>query len=311
MIIDCNILFKSFIKGKLMKKIKKIAITGGTHGNELTGVYLINKFTKNPELVKRKSFETIFMHTNIGAIKQCTRYVEKDLNRTFTDEGLNNPTLDSYEEKLAKEINQKIGPKGSVTPNMDFVIDLHSTTSKMGLSLSISTQDELTWQVAAYVKECIPEVNIYSWKGDTNDTSFVSTITPSGITIEVGSIPQGVLRADMFFKTEKIIQTILDYFELYNNEKIEKKYTQVEIYDIVKMIDFPKENGNINAMVHPNLQDNGYFKLKKGDPIFLTLEGKEICYDEKEDLYALFINEAAYYEKGVAMCLSKKKVIKI
>jgi len=296
----------------MKQQIKKVAITGGTHGNELTGVYLINKFFKNPNLVKRDSFETFFMHTNLGAIKQCTRYVDKDLNRTFTYEGLNNPTLNSYEDKLAKEINQKIGPKGSDNPNVDFIMDLHSTTSKMGLSICISTEDKLSWQVAAFVKECIPELNIFSWKGDTQNTSFVSSIPQSGFTIEVGSIPQGVLRADMFFETEKIIQTILDFFEKYNTGNLNKQYTQVEVYHNVKMIDFPRGNdGDINAMVHPNLQENGYFKLTKGDPIFVTLDGEELYYEDENDLYALFINEAAYYEKGVAMCLADKKTIEI
>ena len=296
----------------MKKQINKIAITGGTHGNELTGVYLINKFTKNPDLVKRDSFKTIFMHTNLEAIKQCTRYIDKDLNRTFTKDGLNNPDLDTYEDILAKEINQKIGPKGSDNPNVDFIMDLHSTTSNMGLSICISTEDKLSWQVAAYVKECIPEIHIFSWKGDTGDTSFVSSIPPSGFTIEVGSIPQGVLRADMFFETEKIIQTILNFFELYNNEKLKKVYTEIEIYDNVKSVDFPRDkDGNIEAMVHPDLQENGYYKLKKGDPIFVTLDGEYICYSDLDGLYALFINEAAYYEKGVAMCLVEKKIISI
>lgn len=295
-----------------MKKINKVAITGGTHGNELTGVYLINKFKKNPSLVKRDNFETLLMHTNTGAMKQCTRYVEKDLNRTFTIDGLKDPSNDSYEDKLAKEINQIIGPKGSSSPNMDFIIDLHSTTSKMGLSLSISTEDKLTWQVAGYLKECMPEINIFRWKGDTGDTSFVSSIIPSGFTIEVGSIPQGVLRADMFFETEKMVQHVLDFFELYNANKINKTYTSIEIYENSRLIDFPKgDDGYINAMVHPNLQDNGYYKVTKGSPIFVTLEGEEIFFQDDETLYALFINEAAYYEKGVAMSLAHKVTIEI
>jgi len=295
----------------MKKQFKKIAITGGTHGDELTGVYLINKFTKNPDLVKRDSFETIFMHTNLGAMKQCTRYVDKDLNRTFTKADLNDTTLESYEDKLAKEINQKLGPKGSDNPNVDFIMDLHSTTSNMGLSLCISKENKLSWQVAAYVKECIPELHIFSWKRATGTLS-VATISPSGFTIEVGSVPQGVLKADMFFETQRIIQTVLDFFELYNTDKLEKTYSHLEIYDNVKILDFPRDDdGVINAMIHPNLQENGYIKLKKGDPIFVTFDGDEILYEDKDGLHGIFINEAAYYEKGVAMCLAEKKVIKI
>lgn len=36
--------------------IKTLAITGGIHGNELTGVYLIKKWQKHPELIQRDKF---------------------------------------------------------------------------------------------------------------------------------------------------------------------------------------------------------------------------------------------------------------
>ena len=296
----------------MSKQINKVAITGGTHGNELTGVYLVKKYKKNPGLVKRDSFETLFMHTNVGAMKKCTRYIDKDLNRTFIKKDLANDMLYSYEDVLAKNINAKLGPKGSEKTNVDFIVDLHSTTSDMGLSIVIDNDDELTWQVAAYLKEMEPNLHIFRWKGDTKEVSFVNSITKDGFAIEVGPIPQGVLRADLFFETEKLVGFVLDYFEKLNTGKLDKRYTNIEIYDHIKLLDFPRGgDGDINATVHPNLQDNGYFKLTKGDPLFVTLEGKIINYEEDEEVYALFINEAAYYEKGFAMCLTEKKVIEI
>ncbi len=292
--------------------IKKVAITGGTHGNELTGVYLINKFKKNPKLIQREGFETVIMHNNLKAIQKCTRYIDKDLNRTFKTEDLNDPNKADYEDVLAKVINAKLGPKGSEHPNIDFIVDLHSTTSNMGLSIVIDEGSKLTWQVAAYIKEMEPRVNIFRWKGDTKDVSFVNSIAKNGFAIEVGAIPQGVLRADLFFDTEKLIHHILDFIEKLNNKKFQKNYTSIEIYDHIELLDFPRdEQGNIIAMVHPNLQDKDYIKLKKGDPLFITLEGESIVYDKDEEIYPLFINEAAYYEKGFAMCLTQKKVIKI
>ena len=292
--------------------IKKLAITGGTHGNELIGVYLINKFKANPKLVQREGFETIIMHNNLKAMQKCTRYIDKDLNRTFKIEDLNNPNKADYEDVLAKVINAKLGPKGSQKPNVDFIVDLHSTTSNMGLSIVIDEGSKLTWQVAAYLKEMEPRVNIFRWKGDTNDVSFVNSIAKNGFAIEVGAIPQGVLRADLFFDTEKLIHHILDFIEKLNNKKFQKNYTSIEIYDHIELLDFPRdESGNITAIVHPSLQDKDYKKLKKGDPLFVTLEGEVINYDKDEEVYPLFVNEAAYYEKGFAMCLTQKKVIKI
>ena len=43
---------------------------------------------------------------------------------------------------------------------------------------------------------------------------------------------------------------------------------------------------------------------------YLTLENKIIRY-EGEPKYTLFVNEAAYYEKGFAMTLAKKTFIKV
>ena len=294
------------------KKIRKIAITGGTHGNELTGVYLVNKFKENPNIVKRKNFETIVMHTNKKAIKQCRRYIDRDLNRTFAKVDLEDPSKGSYEDISAKLINQKLGPKGAEKSNVDFIVDLHSTTSNMGLSIVIDNNKELSWQVAAYLKEQEPSVNIFRWRGDTGDASFVHTIAPNGFAIEVGAIPQGVVRADLFFKTEKLVHHILDFFEKLNSGDLEKKAGEIEIYDYVELVDFPRdESGDIIGMVHPDLQDNDYIAISKGDPLFIDLDGAIIPYDKEESVHALFINEAAYYEKGFAMCFAEKKIYRI
>ncbi len=292
--------------------VKKIAITGGTHGNELTGVYLINKFKAHPTIVKRDNFETIVMHTNEKAIEKCTRYIDKDLNRTFSKKELADPDKSSYEDILAKLINQKLGPKGADNPVVDFIVDLHSTTSNMGLSVIVDNDNKLTWQVAAYLKRQEPKVKIFKWKGDTGDTSFVHSIAKDGFAIEVGAVPQGVLRSDIFFETEKLVCHLLDFFEMLNGGRVERYDGSIEIYDYVELLDFPRDaQGDIVAMVHPNLQDHDYVAIKKGDPLFLTLNGETITYDKDEKVYAVFINEAAYYEKGFAMCLSKKKMVEI
>ncbi|MGB8689622.1 MAG: succinylglutamate desuccinylase/aspartoacylase family protein, partial [Microcoleus sp.] len=36
-----------------MNQIKRVAIVGGTHGNELTGIYLVKKFEREPNLIAR------------------------------------------------------------------------------------------------------------------------------------------------------------------------------------------------------------------------------------------------------------------
>ena len=60
-------------------------------------------------------------------------------------------------------------------------------------------------------------------------------------------------------------------------------------------------------MIHTQLQFRDYDPLNPGDPMFVTFEGKDILYEGESTVYPIFINEAAYYEKGIAMHLSQKQ----
>ncbi|NES69775.1 MAG: aspartoacylase, partial [Okeania sp. SIO2D1] len=44
-------------------------------------------------------------------------------------------------------------------------------------------------------------------------------------------------------------------------------------------------------------------------PLFLTFAGETIYYQGETSVWPAFINEAAYYEKGIAMCFSRKTKI--
>ncbi len=288
--------------------IKKLAITGGTHGNELIGVYLVKKWKEQPDLLIRSNFETLCLHMNNKAIKEVRRYVDHDLNRAFNTESLNDASLETYEAKLAKELNKFLGPKGSDNPNVDFIVDLHTTTANMGLSIVVSNMSDITWRAIAYLCQHEPALHVYRWQGDEED-AFVDSIAPHGFAIEVGAVPQGVLRADLFLQTEALIYRLLDFFEKENAGYSMNLPNSVEIYDHEMLMDYPRDqNGEITAMVHPQRQDKDYALIETGSPLFLTFDDKTITY-EGEPLYALFINEAAYYEKGFAMCLAKKRAI--
>jgi aspartoacylase len=58
-------------------------------------------------------------------------------------------------------------------------------------------------------------------------------------------------------------------------------------------------------MVHPALQGKDYEPLQNGMPLFLGFDGTETFW-QGETIYPAFINEAAYYEKGIAMSLTRK-----
>ncbi|MEQ2212830.1 hypothetical protein XENOCAPTIV_005587 [Xenoophorus captivus] len=57
--------------------------------------------------------------------------------------------------------------------------------------------------------------------------------------------------------------------------------------------------------------DRDFCLLHPGDPLFQTFSGETLTYKGNEPLYPFFINECAYYEKGIAVSLARKKCITI
>ncbi|MEC4887472.1 MAG: aspartoacylase [Scytonema sp. PMC 1070.18] len=290
-----------------MKKINRIAIIGGTHGNEFTGAYLIKKFEQFSHLIQRPSFETLTLLGNPKAFQESKRYLDKDLNRCFLSQNLQDISLSSYEDNRAKTINKILGPKGSSTT--DVIMDLHSTTANMGLSIILGSQHPFLLKLAAYLSSINSLVKV-CYPASYQESSFLRSLCELGFVIEVGPVAQGVLNAEWFQKTEELIYTILNYLEAVNQGTTPPSPSTLTVYQYAQNIDYPRnEEGDIQAMIHPQLQFRDYEPLHPGDPMFLTFEGKEIPYEGTSTVYPIFINEAAYYEKGIAMCLTEKQQI--
>ncbi len=292
----------------MKKKINNVAILGGTHGNELTGTYLAKSWLDNHVELQRKSFSADVFIANTQATEQCTRYVDQDLNRSFSLQDLNDTNLQNFENKLAKELNVKLGPKGSESTNFDFIIDLHSTTANMGMTIIIADDDALSFIIAARLQKKNPNIKIVQMLEDRMEQPYITSIVPHAITIEVGHVPQGVLLSKILLDTQKVMLNTLDVIDKANSSSTLEE--ELEIYNFIKVLDYPKDTeGNISATIHPDLQNKDYKKIKKGDPLFITLNGENIAYGLDTPMYPIFINEAAYYEKGVAMMLTEKKKI--
>ncbi|MBN3962495.1 aspartoacylase [Nostoc sp. NMS8] len=294
-----------------MNQINRVAIVGGTHGNEFTGAYLIQKFAQFPDLITRSSFETVTLLANPNAFAAGRRYVEKDLNRCFLKQDLQDPTLKSYEELQAKLIQHTLTSNGD--KQADFILDLHSSTANMGLTIILDNSHPLNLKLAAYLSQINPLVRIYrcSFKS-IEENPFVNSLCELGFAIEVGPIAQGVLKATLFQQTEELVHALLDYLEQFNQGEIPSTNETLTLYDHLSTVNYPKKSdGTIFGMIHPELQDNDYQALNPGDPIFVAFDGKTIVYEGASTVWPIFINEAAYYEKGIAMCLTQKQQINI
>jgi succinylglutamate desuccinylase len=295
--------------------IKRVAIVGGTHGNELTGVYLVKKFQQYPEQLKRPSLECVALLGNPAAIAANRRYIDRDLNRCFADTDLANPALSTGEDRRAKAIAAQIGP--AANPKVDLIIDLHSTTANMGLTLLPSSQHPFNLRLMAYLVGANPDVRIgYGGYGNQDDQPpvLLRSLLPLGCTIEVGPIAQGVVDAVLLQQTEILIHQILDYLDAYNQDKtlaIPSSITVHQAIQPISAIDYPRNaDGEIQAAIHPDRQFRDYEPLHPGDPMFLNLmTGEAILYEGDRVVYPIFINEAAYYEKNIAMVFTEKKII--
>ncbi len=291
-----------------MNPIKRVAIVGGTHGNELTGIYLVKKFDRAPQSIGRSTFETIALLANPKASEIGRRYVDIDLNRCFRQQDLQNPHLSTYEAQRAKEIYHIFSSK--TTPQQNLIIDLHSTTSNMGLTFILASQHPFNLQLAAYLTSVYPHLKLLVSATNNYDSPLLRSLSELGGTLEVGAVPQGVLDASLFQQTEQVVGTILDCVESYNQGTMPAATNPLTVYHTIGAIDYPRNNkGEIQAMIHPQLQSRDYQALNPGDPMFLTFEGESVFYEGKSTVYPIFINEAAYYEKGIAMCFTQKQIV--
>lgn len=285
--------------------IKSVLLVGGTHGNELTGVYLIKKFEQHPDLVRRPSFETLTLLGNPRAVEACVRYIDQDLNRSFDFRTLaHEDPNDPYENQRAKEIRAKFGQAGQ-TP-IDLIVDQHSTTSNVGVMLILDNLDAFTLRLAAYLASSHPAIRVYSSVGSRRNLDSLRSIAQYRIGIEIGSIAHGTLYAALFQENEAIIQSTLDYLEKHNSNAVVLGAFPLMLYQYVGVMDYPRnETGEIQAMIHPQLRD--YETLNPGDPMFLTFSGEAIAYQGTLPVNPVFIGESAYMEKGIAMVLTEKK----
>lgn len=290
-----------------MNPVMRVAIVGGTHGNEFTGAYLIRKFEQYPELVQRSSFETQTLLANPQAFAAARRYIDQDLNRAFLTQDLQNPKLSGYEAQRAKAIAQQLGAKGNA--QVDVILDLHSTTANMGLSL-MANRSPASLRLASHVSRINPLVKVCLTHPDS-DSGLLRSLAELGVVIEVGAVAQGVLDAYWFQQTEELVHMILSYLHDCNQGTLAIADRPLTFYETVGSIDYPRnEAGEIQAMIHPDLQGRDYQPLKSGDSIFLGLNGHTIVY-EGTTVYPIFINESAYYEKGIALTLTQKQTISV
>ena len=288
-----------------MSSIKSIAIIGGTHGNELTGVHIIQSLKNRHENPVFDTFNFTYVIANPAAVEQNTRFIDVDLNRQFSLENLASSDTSLGELNIAKQLNQQLGPKQD--SKTDLIIDIHNTTSAMGATLILLEDSPFYRNMGGYLKALMPSANILLEDEIAYlEHPYLCTIGQHGIMLELGAQPQGVSRMDILLACEEMLGHILTYCDLYNQNTLPEipEFTAYRLLDVVK---FPLDEANeVAGLVHENMLDRDYEKVKIGDPIFRMFDGTEVLFTGEQAIYPHFINEAAYKNSKIAFATALK-----
>tara|TARA_B100000131_G_scaffold256532_1_gene251306 strand:- start:98 stop:994 length:897 start_codon:yes stop_codon:yes gene_type:complete len=280
---------------------EKLLFVAGTHGNEINPVVAIKKF-QNLSLINNITCNSKFVFGNPKAIKKGVRYIDYDLNRAFN----NKLEKTLYEINRAKYLVDNFGPNGNNPCRI--AIDLHTTTANMGTSIVIYGRRETDFYLASILQSKFG-LPIYLHEKDHSQTGFLVEAWPCGLVIEIGSVAQNFYDPLMIERFVELIKFIDNILPLIKNKEINSQ-NSMTVYVHQKSIDYPKdEDGNVNAYIHPARLKKDWARISEGSPLFMDFFGNEILYEFREEVYPVFIGEASYKEKNIAMSFTKKQVI--
>ena len=283
----------------------QVLLVAGTHGNEINGIWLFEEWKKSSFLINTHGIETCKVIGNPEAKKAGKRYVHNDLNRSFKEESFLSLSSSNCEEIRANELIKLYGISGK-NP-CQIALDFHTTTASMGSCLVVYGRREADLALAALIQHKLG-LPIYLHESDEKQTGFLVESWPCGLVVEIGPIGQGLLNSKIISQTKLILENFME--QIHNLKTLQVIFPEkLIIHRHIKSIDFPRDdNGNINAYVHPHRQFKDWHPLKINDELFYKLNGEIIKFEDMENYIPVFINEAAYMEKNIAMSYTKREI---
>lgn len=319
--------------------VKTLCISGGTHGDELHGVYLVKNWLKTDchcHEIKRSSFRTHTVLCNPRATEKCVRYLDVDLNRQLTPENIFSSEEQKgetpYEVKRARELYFQFQDDTTGGKGVDFWLDLHNTTANMGPCFILTHSSPFSLHIAAHVQSEFPEIHILELEGifekvvfkneqqgreaarpqvSTLLTGSVSSLGKEGFALEVGPLSHGTLNATMYNFTKEIICCLLDAVEEFNRGR-EFEEKAIEVFKFLGPVHYSSDaEGEISAILYPDLNGKDWKPLNPGDPLFLSFSGEVIPFQGDHTVWPVFINEAVYFRNKIALAVTMKQNIVI
>lgn len=275
-----------------MRKPRRIVIVGGTHGNEWTGITIVNHYQ---EYLKKKfpSLTLDFVLANPEAYKLNRRFVDEDLNRAFQ---YLHEHRESYEHQRARELREFIQQEECL------VLDLHTTTSAMGNTVIISDYNPLILSLCAKLTQKHQNFRVIGAPDPTK--KYLANQSKFGLILEVGPVANGVVAGAPLESSLDLITSMLEVMAAPDEEF----HADLEIYEETQDVHYPRtENGQLNGYIHSEFQGKDFQVINGKFTPFSTFQNLEVTMELGQELYPIFINEAAYYPTGLAFTLCRKK----
>jgi aspartoacylase len=288
----------------------QVLVVAGTHGNERNAPWLMEQWKHRPSLLATAGMPVQLEIGNPEAFAANRRYLDRDLNRCFAPDLLADAALQQVEMRRARDLLQRYGASGQEPCRV--AIDLHSTTSGMGNSLVVYGRRPADLALAAGVQARLG-LPIYLHEADAAQTGFLVERWPCGLVIEVGPVAQGLLSARICRQTQLALEaTLLTLAEA--TEGRLRLPSGLLVHRHRGSVDLPRDlDGEPLACVHPQLQNRDWRPLQPGQPLFwepaseLSGASSPALDLEAEAQWPVFINEAAYGEKGIAFSLCRRE----
>jgi aspartoacylase len=154
---------------------------------------------------------------------------------------------------------------------------------------------------------------IYLHEADAAQTGFLVERWPAGLVIEVGPVPQGLVTTAICRQTQLALEAALDTLAAAAAGCLRlPQGLQVHVHH--GSLDLPRHSdGTPSAALHPLRHHRDWQPLQAGDPLFWRLDGRSDGYEPTAAQagsaahWPVFINEAAYGEKGIALSLCSRE----
>lgn len=287
----------------------RVMVVGGTHGNERNAPWMLDAWRQHPALLRRHGLDLELVLGNPAAHAAGRRYLDRDLNRSFVPALLDADALGDRELRRARELLALHGPGGRAPCLV--ALDLHSTTAAMGSSLVVYGRRPADLALAAGMQQRLG-LPIYLHEQDQVQTGYLVERWPCGLVVEVGPVPQGVIQASICLQSQLALEAALEVLAEARAGAL-RQPARLVVHRHLGSLDLPRHgDGSPAAVVHPQRQGRDWRPIVAGEPLFLTAEGTTIPFHPQGDqvegpVWAVFINEAAYGEKGIALSLTRRE----